>query len=592
MPQYVGVAIMMPRLVPRLDPILFFRLALLAFVGSPAWAQASNSVGEATFVIGSPQVRSSEGDVRQLRKGDALKVGDQIETGNGSHVHLRFMDGGLVSVRPGSRLTVERYDYDAANPVASAIKFRLDGGVMRSISGKGAEAAKDRFRLNTPVAAIGVRGTDFVVLADRDSVRATVNSGAIVVSPFSDRCLPEGGGPCGGPVARELASATSNLMLELRRGQPEPQLVPKVGRSVPDVVQPPVRQELAPEGNSRNGQGTSPGASTNTELAVGGTQQRSDFIASIRPLVGNGAGSVVGGGDLPAAPLVPPPVTVAPPVVEPPPVVVTPPVVEPPPVVVTPPVVEPPPVVVTPPVVEPPPVVVTPPVVEPPPVVVRPPVVEPPPVVVTPPVVEEPPVVVTPPVVEQPPVVVTPPVVEQPPVVVVPPVVEPPPVTTGALVWGRWNRVRPGDNVTLDYASAKDGRTVTVGNMYAGLFRANTGATVLDPNLGQVNFRLASSTASYVASNNAVTPAQVDSGWLKMDFGARSFATGLSVSSAPTGTVGISGNGIIRPDGTFVGAQGGTQIAGASTLDGTEAAYLFKQTVGNGRLEGLTNWGR
>lgn len=581
---------MMPRLVPRLDPISVFRLALFALVGVPVWAQASNSVGEATFVIGAPQVRNSDGDVRQLRKGDPLKVGDQIETGNGSHVHLRFTDGGLVSVRPGSRLTVERYDYDAANPVASAIKFRLDGGVMRSISGKGAEAAKDRFRLNTPVAAIGVRGTDFVVLADRDSVRATVNSGAIVVSPFSDRCLPEGGGPCGGPVARELASASSNLMLELRRGQREPQLVPKVGRAVPDVVQPPVRQELAPDGNSRNGQGASPGAGGATELAGGGSPQRNDFIASIRPLVGNGAGSVVGGGDLPAAPLVPPPVTVAPPVVEPPP-----PVVEPPPVVVAPPVVEPPPVVV-PPVVEPPPVVVVPPVVEaPPPVVEVPPVVVPPPVVEAPPVVEPPPpppVVEVPPVVEPPPVVEAPPAVEPPPVVVAPPVVEPPPVTTGALVWGRWNRVRPGDTVTVDYATAKDGRNVTVGNMYAGLFRANTGAAVLDPNLGQVSFRLASSTASYVASNNAVTPAQVDSGWLKMDFGARSFATALSVSSAPTGSVNVSGNGLVRADGTFVGTQGGTHIAGATTLDGTEAAYFFKQTAGSGRLEGLTNWGR
>ena len=34
---------------------------------------------------------------------------------------------------------------------------------MRSITGQWGEAARDRFRLNTPIAAIGVRGTDFIV---------------------------------------------------------------------------------------------------------------------------------------------------------------------------------------------------------------------------------------------------------------------------------------------------------------------------------------------------------------------------------------------------------------------------------------------
>jgi hypothetical protein len=58
--------------------------------------------------------------------------------------------------------------------------------------------------LNTPVAAIGVRGTDFVVDADFRSTRALVNEGAIVMAPFSASCSVDGLGPCGGNAV-ELA---------------------------------------------------------------------------------------------------------------------------------------------------------------------------------------------------------------------------------------------------------------------------------------------------------------------------------------------------------------------------------------------------
>lgn len=43
----------------------------------------------------------------------------------------------------------------------SLVRFRLDRGVARAISGAAAEGARERFRLNTPLVAIGVRGTDF-----------------------------------------------------------------------------------------------------------------------------------------------------------------------------------------------------------------------------------------------------------------------------------------------------------------------------------------------------------------------------------------------------------------------------------------------
>jgi hypothetical protein len=95
-----------------------------------------------------------------------------------------------------ARSRIERYEFNRKNPQKSAVKFNLSEGVARSISGEAAKSARQRFRLNTPVAAIGVRGTDFVVSASSVSTRALVNEGSIVMAPFSSLCTSEALGPC------------------------------------------------------------------------------------------------------------------------------------------------------------------------------------------------------------------------------------------------------------------------------------------------------------------------------------------------------------------------------------------------------------
>lgn len=152
-------------------------------------------VGVVSFSLGKAYIVS--GDQRQeVRRGLQVSVGDRIHTESSGHVHLRFVDDALVSVRPNSSLEITRYEFDEELPENSAVKFELIEGVARSISGKAAKYARQRFRLNTPVAAIGVRGTDFVVSANSRTTRAQVNEGVIVMAPFSDQCSSEALGPC------------------------------------------------------------------------------------------------------------------------------------------------------------------------------------------------------------------------------------------------------------------------------------------------------------------------------------------------------------------------------------------------------------
>lgn len=185
-------------------------------------------VGEATMVIGVAHVIGASGQSLLANKGVAIRVGDSIETGAGGHVHLRFVDGGRVSVRPSSRLKIESYAYSSDRPALNAIKFRLDEGIVRSITGSWGEAARDRFRLNTPMAAIGVKGTDFIVNSSPASTSVSVYSGAVLMAPLAGGCQTTLG-PCLNGTEKLLSEDMKGQMLELSRQHASAQLVPVDG---------------------------------------------------------------------------------------------------------------------------------------------------------------------------------------------------------------------------------------------------------------------------------------------------------------------------------------------------------------------------
>ena len=168
------------------------------------------------MTIGQAMVISASGESKVVVRGTTISVGDRIETAVGGHVHIRFVDGALVSVRPTSRLVVEDYQYDSVKPLQSLVRFRLEKGVTRAISGAAAENARERFRLNTPLVAIGVRGTDFVVSTDLARTVAAVNQGAIVMAPFDAGCLAQALGPCGSPAAKLLTADMGNTLVEFK----------------------------------------------------------------------------------------------------------------------------------------------------------------------------------------------------------------------------------------------------------------------------------------------------------------------------------------------------------------------------------------
>lgn len=219
------------RLVQALRPQLVRSSVVLACtVAASGYALASEqAVGQVSLLIGAARVVHMNGTSEPLKRGASILVGDRVETSANGHVHVRFIDNGAVSVRPDSILEVQAYRYDVDKPQANEVRLRMEQGTSRSISGAATDADKNRFRLNTPIAAIGVRGTDFIVQSDASGVRATVADGAIVVGALGNGCSAAALGPCTGADARLLSADMGRLMAEVRPGERTTHVVPAAG---------------------------------------------------------------------------------------------------------------------------------------------------------------------------------------------------------------------------------------------------------------------------------------------------------------------------------------------------------------------------
>ena len=183
-------------------------------------AAVAGQAGKVVFAIGKAQVSAKPAAVDQ-----AIEEGDELSTGSDGYIYMKTVDDGFLILRPNSKARVIAYKIDAANPANTQVKLELLSGVARSISGDGVKRARHNFRFNTPVAAIGVRGTDFIVYTNQQSSWVSVVSGGVVMSSFAGACGPEGTGPCEGVTSRELFAGRADAMLQLQRGEQAPQLM-------------------------------------------------------------------------------------------------------------------------------------------------------------------------------------------------------------------------------------------------------------------------------------------------------------------------------------------------------------------------------
>lgn len=178
----------MRTILPHLVPALLMALSAPTGLASAEIVAA----GEVTLMTGQASASSETTlTMRPLQKGDAVYAGEIIASGPNTYVNLKFSDGGLVLLRPNSRFVIEDFadrstensaptptpavaaaaptpaPLPTAQPPKSRAFFRLLKGGFRAVSGLIGKSDPDEYRINTPVATIGIRGTDYwIILCD------------------------------------------------------------------------------------------------------------------------------------------------------------------------------------------------------------------------------------------------------------------------------------------------------------------------------------------------------------------------------------------------------------------------------------------
>ena len=144
-------------------------VALIASLALSTVASAQDSSGMVVASRGEV-IAMSNGGSRELKQGDFIYVSDEIMTTNRSFVVLQFEDGAKVTVRPDSTMIIEQYLYNGN--AGDAAELNLVSGGLRVITGAMAKNNPENYKVRTPVALMGVRGTEFSIMLCGDQVCA------------------------------------------------------------------------------------------------------------------------------------------------------------------------------------------------------------------------------------------------------------------------------------------------------------------------------------------------------------------------------------------------------------------------------------
>ena len=508
-------------------PAWLVKLFFVSFLGLVLHTNANSTpVGRIALLVGEAKIVDAGGRATSLRLGASVSEGDHIITGGDAIAIIVFMDEGRIALRADSELLIKQYKIDPTG-ANTRLEFELVRGAIRQISGQAARQQPDRYRLNTPIASIGVRGTDFLTKISADALETFVQEGKIVVLSSNKDCLGSNQTGACTPRADLSAADPARYIKVLSDGKIEKRVVaaeeieglfgiklakitaaaPKPAPNKDPVATSSLGQTFAhdmpaPDEYNKN---------VNTLLLPTSIPPQTPVIQAAAPIET----------PAPSAVTAPAPSVVAAPA----------------------------------------------------PIVVPTPapniVAAPAPSIVAAPAPSVVPAPALPPI----------------------QVVNNTPDTSRQLVWGRFSSADQLPlQLLVPYDTAKDGRNVTVGELgQFALWRTGPKQTLPPTLIGEVQFAMRSGEA-YYQQGTQVLPASIANPALSINFDRSTFSSSLTVSQAQTGNVTLQVAGKMNDEGIFLGTSAGQRVAGAVSRDGQEAGYLFSRDHGAGVFKGVTLW--
>ena len=136
--------------------------ALSALLATPL-AHAQEAVGRIVATEGLLVATGADGHSRLVAAGSAVNEGESLSTGSKSYAQIRFYDDAVLVLKPGSRLRVIRYRFEAAQAAHDVIELELLDGAIQSTAGAVSKRSPQALKLHTPGGDVQAAGASFIV---------------------------------------------------------------------------------------------------------------------------------------------------------------------------------------------------------------------------------------------------------------------------------------------------------------------------------------------------------------------------------------------------------------------------------------------
>lgn len=132
----------------------------LTLPGKAKPKKALKPVGSVMRVDGQVIAVGQSKITRKLVAGDEVYVGDKLITGEDGFLRLSMIDNAKLDLRCFSIMVIEEYQIKSADRRSI---LKLLQGSLRKVTGEIGKMAEDIYELQTPVASVGVRGTEYAL---------------------------------------------------------------------------------------------------------------------------------------------------------------------------------------------------------------------------------------------------------------------------------------------------------------------------------------------------------------------------------------------------------------------------------------------
>ena len=152
---------------------ILFALILLMVVGPVSATEVAGTVTRVQL----QSTASSNGLSRVLTKNARVYVKDRINTGAEARLEIRFHDGSVITLGGNTDVSISEFHHAEGDEGTHATLKLLDGAFHAAVANLLDARRKIDFKVQTPLAVIGVRGTRFWGQHDNQFVQVLLLNG-------------------------------------------------------------------------------------------------------------------------------------------------------------------------------------------------------------------------------------------------------------------------------------------------------------------------------------------------------------------------------------------------------------------------------